>query len=62
VRQGTAIPVGQDPWWIAITPDGTTAYVANHGTGTVTPISTASNTAGTAIKTGTNPWAVVIAP
>ena len=42
------ITVGRNRSAIAITPDGKTAYVANHGSGTVTPISTATNTAGTA--------------
>ena len=36
------------PHAIAITPDGTTAYVANWGFGTVTPIDIATGTAGTA--------------
>ena len=33
---------------ITITPDGKTVYVANYDSGTVTPISTATNTAGPA--------------
>jgi len=35
---GPAIKVGSGPWSIAITPNGKTAYVANHDDGTVTPI------------------------
>jgi DNA-binding beta-propeller fold protein YncE len=34
----TPIPVATSPWGIAITPDGTTAYVTNFDDGTVTPI------------------------
>ncbi len=38
------------------------AYVVNLGSGTVTPISTATNRAGKAIRTGRFPGAVAIAP
>jgi hyaluronoglucosaminidase len=47
---------------MAITPDGTTAYVANTNYGTVTPIDTATNTAGTPIPVGSGPWAIAITP
>ena len=46
----------QRPLGIAITPDGKTAYVANTGSGTVTPIATATNTAGPPITVGSDPW------
>ena len=36
-------------------PDGKTAYVANAGSGTVTPIATATNTAGPPITVGSTP-------
>jgi YVTN family beta-propeller protein len=54
------------PMAIAITPDGTTAYVANGATGTVTPIDLATNTPGKPVKIG-HGWdsgfeAIVIAP
>jgi YVTN family beta-propeller protein len=39
-----------------------TAYVANSGPGSVTPINTATNTAGTAIAVGSAPVAVAITP
>ncbi len=39
-----------------------TAYVANQGSGTVTPIRTATNTAGKAIKIGDNPQSIAITP
>jgi DNA-binding beta-propeller fold protein YncE len=35
---GQPITVGWSAWDIAITPNGTTAYGANSGTDTVTPI------------------------
>ena len=52
----------QLPRAIAITPDGTTAYVTNGASSSVTPIATASNTALPPIKTGCYPDAVAIAP
>jgi YVTN family beta-propeller protein len=42
--------------------DGKTAYVANVFSGTVTPIDTATNTAGTPIKVGYEPVVVAITP
>ena len=42
---GTPIPVGTTPLGIAITPDGTTVYVANNSDNSVTPITVATNTA-----------------
>src|SRR5207248_2119051 len=40
------VPVGTSPYGIAITPDGSKAYVTNSGAGTVTPIDLATGTAG----------------
>ncbi len=62
---GTPITVGTRPYSIAITPDGSTAYVVNDGsggTGTVTPIDTATNTAGTPITVGSGPTGIAITP
>src|SRR3954465_12857922 len=39
-----------------------TAYVANANSNSVTPIDTATNTAGTAIGVGTNPQAIATTP
>ena len=61
-KAGKAIKVGNRPGAIAITPDGKTAYVANHDSGTVTPIRTATNTALKAIKVGSDPTAIAITP
>ena len=49
---GTPFAVGSFPVGIAITPDGTTAYVANLVGDSVTPITLATNTPGTAIPVG----------
>ena len=57
---GKPIKVGANPAYIAITPNGKTAYVANTHSGTVTPIQIATNTAGKAIKVAkpiTDGWA-----
>ena len=50
------------PTGIAITPDGTTAYVASSIFGTVTPIATATNTPGTPIDVGIKPLGISITP
>jgi YVTN family beta-propeller protein len=42
--------------------DAVTAYVTNSGSGTVTPIGTATNTAGPPITVGTGPGAIAITP
>lgn len=58
---GHPIKVGNDPWRIAITPDGTMAYVANSLSETVTPIRVASGTADPPIKVAA-PFNLVITP
>jgi len=47
---------------MAITPDGTTAYVVSPVPGRVTPIRTATNTLGKAIKVGAYVSLIVITP
>jgi YVTN family beta-propeller protein len=47
---------------IAITPGGRTGYVADFASNAVTPIRTATNTAGKAVKVGSGPVALAIAP
>ncbi len=62
---GAPIPVGSHPAAIAITPDGKTAYVVNFGSDNVTPINTATDTAGasgTWIAVGSEPDAIAITP
>jgi YVTN family beta-propeller protein len=51
------------PIALAITPDGKAAYVADGGSGNVTPVNLATSTAGPAIATGAaNQWGIAIAP
>src|SRR5258707_6836803 len=47
---------------IACAPNGRTAYAVNSGSGTVTPISTATNKPGKPIKVGKDPFALAITP
>ncbi len=64
---GAAIAVGSAPSAIAITPDGSTAYVTDEGTttttpGFVTPIALSTNTPGAPIPVGSGPDAIAITP
>src|SRR5205809_411272 len=43
-------------------PTSPVAYVANYGSNNVTPIATATNTAGSAITVGTYPAAIAVTP
>ncbi len=58
------IPVGISPQGIAIAPNGRTAYVANTGSGSITPItlSPGGGVAGTPISVGNSPIGVAITP
>lgn len=58
---GQPVKVGPSPISIAITPDGSTAYVAHQG-GTVTPIATATDTAGQPIAIGHSADDIAITP
>jgi YVTN family beta-propeller protein len=59
VLVGIAVVFCAAPAWAATSH---TAYVANNGSGSVTPIDTATNTAGTAITVGSEPYAIAITP
>ncbi len=57
-----SINVGLHPNWVAITPDGRTAYVANKGSNSITPIDVRSNTAGKVIQVPGPPIEMEISP
>jgi hyaluronoglucosaminidase len=57
-----SIQVGLHPNWIAVAQDGSTAFVANKGSNSITPITVASNTAGTAIQVPGPPIEMQISP
>jgi YVTN family beta-propeller protein len=60
---GLPIPVGREPFGVAVTPDGKHAYVANRGSNNVSVIDTATNTVEpTVIMVGTNPVKVAVTP
>jgi YVTN family beta-propeller protein len=49
------IAVGVHPYGVAVTPDGSTVYVVNDGSNSVSVIATASNTMAATIPVGKNP-------
>lgn len=55
---GSRIPVGTYPDAVAI--DGSTAYVANYTSGTVTPVDLRTGSAGAPIRVGAGPAAIAI--
>ncbi|MEU0674582.1 IPT/TIG domain-containing protein [Streptomyces sp. NPDC006172] len=59
---GTTITVGTEPQGIALTPDGTRAYVANRASNTVSVIDTATDTVTHTIPTGAAPTFVAAGP
>ena len=54
--------MGANPFWLAITPDGTRGYVANGGDDTVAVIDTANNTVVATVAAGSGPFGVAITP
>lgn len=56
--------VGDDPEYLAVNPDGRTAYVVDglDMPGTMTPVALATGLAGKAIPVGVNPEGIVVAP
>jgi YVTN family beta-propeller protein/VCBS repeat-containing protein len=59
----TPITVAYGPANVAVSPDGTRAYIVNNGSGTVSVIDTATNTViGAPIPVGSAPFGVAISP
>ena len=56
------ITVGGNPWGIAITPNGTRAYVANDTVSEIAVIDTASNTVSKSIPVGGRSRGIVVSP
>ena len=56
------ITVGSGPRVVAVSPDGTKAYVANYNADTVSVINTADNTLIATITVGTSPYGVAFSP
>lgn len=57
----TAIPVGNGPETLAITPDGAFVYVPNINDGTVSVIATSTNSVIDTVPVGPNPFGIAIA-
>jgi YVTN family beta-propeller protein len=56
------VPVGREPEGVAITPNGSYAYVANVGSGTVSVIKTSTDTVVKTVEVGGVPEGVAITP
>ena len=56
------IPVGDTPCGVAVSPDGTRAYVTNLVDDTVSVIDTATNTVTATIPVGDGPDGVAVSP
>ncbi|WP_180235484.1 YncE family protein, partial [Bacillus cereus] len=56
------VPVGSNPFGVAITPDGSFAYVINGGSGNVSVIDISTNTVVATVPVGSNPRLVAITP
>ncbi len=62
ITVNATIDVGEQPRGVAVSPDGTRAYVVNEVDGTVSVIDTATNTVTTAITVGDFPKSVAFHP
>jgi YVTN family beta-propeller protein len=56
------IRVGSGPLGVAVSPDGSTAYVANYGSGTVSVINADTGTVTATISVGSYPYPVAVTP
>ncbi len=54
--------VGVNPLGVTISPNGTLAYVSNHGSNTVSVINTATNTVTATIPVGLQPQGIAFTP
>ncbi len=59
---GSPITVGNNPFGVAVSPDGSRVYVANSGSGTVSVIDTAENAVTAVISVGNAPYGVAVSP
>jgi DNA-binding beta-propeller fold protein YncE len=57
---GTPIAVGKNPQAVAISPDGTTAWVVCYDSQTLVPVSTKTHLPGTAIHLAGGPYALAV--
>jgi YVTN family beta-propeller protein len=58
----STVAVGSNPSGVAVSPDGSHIYVANHNGGTVSVIATATNTVTATVVVGSGPEGVAVTP
>src|SRR5208283_5579460 len=58
----TTVPVGNGPYGVAVTPDGTAVYVANQASNDVSIIDTAKNTVKSTQFLGIGPTGIAVTP
>ena len=56
------IPVGDRPWGMAVSPDGSRVYVSNRVSNSLSVIETAGNTVIATVPVGLNPYGVAVSP
>ena len=56
------IPVGSNPWGVAVNPAGSLVYVTNHASDTVSVINAATNAVAATVPVGRNPVGVAVNP
>ncbi len=57
---GTPIPVGDEPWKIAITANGSTAYVVDAGSGELVKVDLESRKVVDSVEVGPQPHGIVL--
>ena len=56
------VPVGSNPFGVAVSPDGARVYVTNFGSSNVSVIAIASNTVVATVPVGSRPYGVAVSP
>lgn len=56
------VPVGNHPWGVAVSPDGSKVYITNRDDATVSVINTRTNKVIGTIPAGSQPYGVAISP
>ena len=58
----TTLKVGNSPWGVTATPDGTKVYITNSFSNSVSVINTANNTIMATVAVGKKPWGISVTP
>jgi YVTN family beta-propeller protein len=54
------VEVGQRPWGVAISPDGSTVYTANGPSNDISIVDVATRTVVGTVKAGSKPWGAAV--